>query len=113
MHPIVIFILRYILIIILYVQAQITEEERAAFIQTFEAFGQIRRSNCRRVDGHITSGDLKTVLKKLGQNPTNEETAEFVRVCDVDKNGEIEFNEFCRYLVELRKKVRLHLDHDQ
>ena len=45
------------------------------------------------------------MLKKLGQNPTDEETAELIRVCDVDKNGEIEFNEFCRYLVELRRKV--------
>lgn len=56
-------------------------------------------------DGHITSGELKTVLKKLGQNPTDAEIAEFIKVCDVDKNGTIEFSEFCRYLVESRRKV--------
>ena len=88
-------------------QAQITEEERAVFIQTFEAFGQITRSNCRRVDGHITTGDLKTVLKKLGQNPTDSEIAELIRVCDIHKNGEIEINEFCRYMGELRRKVKI------
>ena len=75
-------------------------------IQTFEAFGQITRSNCRRVDGHITTGDLKTVLKKLGQNPTDEEIAELTRVCDIiHKNGEIEINDFCHYVGELRRKV--------
>ena len=57
-------------------------------------------------DGHITSGELKTVMKKLGQNPSDDEVAEFIKVCDVDKNGTIEFNEFCRYLVETRRKVR-------
>lgn len=56
-------------------------------------------------DGHITTGELKTVLAKLGQNPTDEEVAEFVKCCDTDKNGTIEFSEFCRYLVELRRKV--------
>lgn len=74
-------------------------------MQVFEAFGQIRRSNCRRVDGHITSGELRTVLKKLGQNPTDVEVAEIIKTCDVDKNGTVEFNEFWRYLVEMRKKV--------
>lgn len=57
-------------------------------------------------DGHITSKELKTVLKKLGQNPTDEEIADFIKACDVDKNGTIEFGEFCRYLVGLRRKVR-------
>ena len=58
-------------------------------------------------DGHITSGELKTVLKKLGQNPTEQELSEFIRTCDVDKNGTIEFGEFCRYLVDSRRKVRI------
>lgn len=57
-------------------------------------------------DGHITSSEVKTVLRKLGQNPSDEEVAEFIKVCDTDKNGTIEFNEFCRYLVETRRKVR-------
>ena len=56
-------------------------------------------------DGHITTGELKTVMKKLGQNPSNEEVAEFVKVCDKDKNGTIEFSEFCNYLVAHRHKA--------
>ena len=70
--------------------------------QVFDAFDVNK-------DGHITSGELKTVLKKLGQNPTDAEIAEFIKVCDVDKNGTIEFNEFCRYLVTLRRKVNGNL----
>lgn len=46
------------------------------------------------------------MLKKLGQNPTDEEIDAFIKACDIDKNGMIEFNEFCRYLVGLRRKVR-------
>ena len=81
-------------------QAQISEQEKAAFKQAFDSFDVNK-------DGHITSSELKTVLKKLGQSPTDAEIAEFIKACDVDKNGTIEFNEFCRYLVELRRKVSL------
>lgn len=58
-------------------------------------------------DGHIANGELKTVLKKLGQNHSEEELYEFIQACDVNKNGTIEFDEFCRYLVYLRRKVRI------
>ena len=78
---------------------QITDVEREAFKKAFDEFDVNK-------DGHITSSELKTVLKKLGQNPTDQEIAEFIKVCDVDKNGTIEFGEFCRYLVSLRRKVR-------
>lgn len=80
-------------------QAQITEEERTAFKKVFDQFDVNK-------DGHITSSELKTVLKKLGQNPSDEEVAEFIKVCDKDKNGTIEFGEFCRYLVDQRRQVR-------
>ena len=78
---------------------QITDVEREAFKKAFDEFDVNK-------DGHITSSELKTVLKKLGQNPTDQEIADFIKACDVDKNGTIEFGEFCRYLVGLRRKVR-------
>ena len=83
-------------------QAQITGDERAAFKVVFDEFDVNK-------DGHVTSGELKTVLKKLGQNPTEQELADFIKACDVDKNGTIEFGEFCRYLVDLRRKVRINI----
>ena len=80
-------------------KGQITDAEREAFKKQFDLFDKNK-------DGHITSAELKEVLGKLGQNPTDEEIAEFIKVCDVDKNGTIEFGEFCTYLVKLRREVR-------
>ena len=78
--------------------AQLTAEEKAAFKQVFDSYDENK-------DGHISSSEVKTVLNKLGQYPTDEEIAEFIKVCDVDKNGTIEFNEFCRSVAESRRKV--------
>ena len=81
------------------IQAQITDEERAAFKQIFDCYDVNK-------DGHITSKEVNTVLKKLGMNPTEEEVKEFIKTCDTDKNGTIEFSEFCSYLVGMRRTVR-------
>ena len=79
--------------------SQITDEERAAFKQIFDQFDVNK-------DGHITSSEVKTVMNKLGQNPTDEEVTEFIKTCDTDKNNTIEFSEFCRYMVDIRRQVR-------
>lgn len=76
----------------------ITECERESFKKIFDEFDVNK-------DGHITASELSTVLKKLGQNPSAEELAEFIQMCDTDKNGTIEFGEFCKYLVDLRRRV--------
>ena len=80
-------------------QGEITEVERKAFKTQFNMYDKNK-------DGHITSGELKDVLRKLGQNSTDEEIAEFIKACDVDKNGTIEFGEFSSYLSKQRRKVR-------
>lgn len=80
-------------------QAEITEDERVAFKQVFDQFDVNK-------DGHITSSEVKTVLNRLGQNPSDEEIQQFIQVCDTDKNNTIEFGEFCRYLVDIRREVR-------
>ena len=77
---------------------KLTADEEKAFKTEFDKFDVNK-------DGHITNSEVKTVLKKLGQNPTDEEVAEFIKVCDKDKNGTIEFKEFCNYLVGLRRRV--------
>ena len=81
-------------------QAQITDEERAAFKKAFDYLDVNK-------DGHITSKEVKTALKKLGMNPPDEEVKEFFKICDTDKNSTIEFSEFCTYLVDMRRKVRI------
>merc|ERR1711879_161241 len=45
-------------------------------------------------DGAITTAELGTVMKSLGQTPTDMEVKEMVDEVDVDKNGTIEFPEF-------------------
>lgn len=85
------------------IQAEaITEVEREAFKKTFDEYDVNK-------DGHITAGELQTVLGKLGQKPSKEDIDEFIKACDTDKNGTIEFNEFCKYLVQLRRKVMTYL----
>ena len=54
-------------------------------------------------DGTITTKELGTVMKSLGQNPTDEELQEMVNEVDVDGNGEIDFGEF---LLMMAKKMR-------
>ena len=78
---------------------QPTPAERADLRMRFDLFDKNK-------DGHITCGELRDVLGKLGHRPTDAEIQEFIKVCDTDKNGTIEFNEFCKYLVNLRRKVR-------
>ena len=46
-------------------------------------------------DGNITAKELKTVMRTLGQNPTEEELQDMINEVDADHNGTIDFREFC------------------
>lgn len=56
-----------------------------------EAFKLFDKDN----DGSITWRELGEVMKKLGQNPTDEELQDMVNEVDNDSNGIIDFDEFC------------------
>jgi len=45
-------------------------------------------------DGKITSKELGTVMRSLGQNPTEAELREMIQEVDTDGNGTIDFPEF-------------------
>ncbi|KAF7377611.1 Calmodulin-like protein [Mycena sanguinolenta] len=45
-------------------------------------------------DGTITTVELGTVMRSLGQNPTESELQDMINEVDVDGNGTIDFNEF-------------------
>ncbi|KAJ7841041.1 calmodulin [Mycena olivaceomarginata] len=45
-------------------------------------------------DGTITTLELGTVMRSLGQNPTEGELQDMINEVDVDGNGTIDFNEF-------------------
>lgn len=49
--------------------------------------------------------ELRTVIKQLGQNPTEEDVQEMIREVDADGNGTVEFNEF---LALMERKLKVH-----
>jgi calmodulin len=66
---------------------QLTEEQIAEFN---EAFALIDKDG----DGTITTKELGTVMRILGQNPTEAELQDMINEIDTDDNGTIDFPEF-------------------
>ena len=54
-------------------------------------------------DGTITTKELGTVMRSLGQNPTEAELQDMINEVDVDRNGTIDFPEF---LTMMARKMR-------
>ncbi|RDB26625.1 Calmodulin [Hypsizygus marmoreus] len=68
-------------------EIQLSEEQIASFKDAFSLFD---RDN----DGTITTFELGTVMRKLGQDPTDAELQSMINEVDVDRNGTIDFKEF-------------------
>eukprot|EP01040_Poterioochromonas_malhamensis_P013662 gene13662-15055_t len=63
---------------------QLTEEQIAEFKEAFSLFD-------KDGDGTITTKELGTVMRSLGQNPTEAELADMINEVDADGNGTIDF----------------------
>jgi calmodulin len=63
------------------------EEHIAEFKEAFALFD-------KDGDGSITAKELGTVMKSLGQTPSEEDIANMIKEVDEDGNGKIDFNEF-------------------
>lgn len=50
--------------------------------------------------GTISNTELGTVMRTLGQNPSEMDVEAMIREVDRDGNGEIDFEEFCRLMVK-------------
>eukprot|EP00461_Guttulinopsis_vulgaris_P001510 UN01510 len=75
---------------------QLSPEQIADFKEAFSLFD---RDN----DGSITAKELGTVMRSLGQNPTDSELQDIIAEFDADGNGTIDFTEF---LTMMEKKLR-------
>ena len=66
---------------------QLTEEQLCEFKEAFSLFD-------KDGDGTITTKELGTVMRSLGQSPTDEELKDMLNEVDIDGNGIIDFSEF-------------------
>merc|ERR1719331_266950 len=66
---------------------EFSDEQKKEFRKNFNLFDKKRT-------GSIPVADMGTVLRSLGQNPTEAELAALVEEVDKDKSGTIEFDEF-------------------
>merc|ERR1712080_692029 len=71
----------------------LTSEELATFKEAFTVFD-------KNQDGTITTKELSTVMRSLGQNPTDAEVQDMINEVDVDGSGSVEFPEFCVMMVK-------------
>ncbi|GFR80901.1 calmodulin [Elysia marginata] len=70
------------------------------FISEFkEAFSLFDKDG----DGTITTKELGTVMRSLGQNPTEAELQDMINEVDADGNGTIDFPEF---LTMMARKIK-------
>merc|ERR1711966_600076 len=75
---------------------QLTEEQIAEFKEAFSLFD-------KDGDGTITTKELGTVMRSLGQNPTEAELGDMINEVDADGNGTIDFPEFLTMMARKMK----------
>merc|ERR1712126_515944 len=75
---------------------QLTEEQIAEFKEAFSLFD-------KDGDGTITTKELGTVMRSLGQNPTEAELQDMINEVDADGNGTIDFPEFLTMMTRRMK----------
>merc|ERR1712222_232143 len=75
---------------------QLTEEQIAEFKEAFSLFD-------KDGDGQITTKELGTVMRSLGQNPSESELQDMINEVDADNNGTIDFPEFLTMMARKMK----------
>ena len=77
----------------------LTDEQVIEFREAFQAFD-------KDGNGSITTKELGTVMRSLGQNLSEAEIKEMIDIVDEDKNGTIDFQEFLHLMARKMKLVR-------
>ncbi|CAJ0856111.1 17839_t:CDS:2, partial [Entrophospora sp. SA101] len=62
------------------------------FIEGFQVFDKDRT-------GYISAGELRYVLSNLGEKLSNEEVDELMKISQVDKNGNIKYDDFVKFIL--------------
>ena len=77
---------------------ELTQEQIEDFYGVFNMFD---------VDGDqtISVKELSTIMRSLGQNPTEEEIQKMIEEADEDESGEIDFYEFCNLMAKRIKET--------
>merc|ERR1712017_32397 len=76
--------------------AQLTDEQIAEFKEAFSLFD-------KDGDGTVTTKELGTVMRSLGQNPTEAELQDMINEVDADGNGTWDFPEFLSLMARKMK----------
>ncbi|XP_061172578.1 calmodulin-A-like [Saccostrea echinata] len=72
-------------------QIKLSDEQVAEFREAFNLFD-------KDGDGSITTTELGTVMRSLGQNPTESELQDMINEVDYDESGTIDFDEFLQMM---------------
>merc|ERR1712224_1128057 len=74
----------------------LTEEQVSEFKEAFSLFD-------KDGDGQITTKELGTVMRSLGQNPSESELQDMINEVDADGSGAIDFPEFLNLMAKKMK----------
>ena len=75
---------------------KLSEQQIAEFKEAFSLFDKDN-------DGKITTKELGTVMRSLGQNPSESELTDMINEVDVDSDGTIDFPEFLTMMARKMK----------
>jgi len=77
---------------------QLSDEQIAEFREAFSLFD-------KDGDGTITTTELGTVMKSLGQSPCESDLQDMINEVDADGNGTIDFKEFLEMMTKHMKEA--------
>lgn len=90
---------RQMLPVYVLVQASgITEEQLAEFREAFNLFDKNK-------DNVISAKELGTVMRALGQSPTDKDIETMIQHADINKNGSIDFDEFVKMMIGYQRRA--------